>query len=121
MKTPASQIPGKRRKASSKPVPYEHWKKTLKKELYQDGVQRTYTRVVNVKKDGKVDSDTRRAYGRDAKGVRFYIEMRRTQEPEFRRTYARWLAKQHVGKHLFLSDPGGQPPPNCGSANSPPC
>jgi hypothetical protein len=97
----------------NKPTPFAHWIQT--KSLFDDGVTATVIHVTDGHEEG-----VRHAYGRSPEGWCFYIAMTHAEEPVFWQTYLAWVKRNPTGNHR-IGLVARQPPPNCGTPNTPPC
>ncbi|HKA87112.1 MAG TPA: hypothetical protein VKE22_05565 [Haliangiales bacterium] len=97
----------------------QHFADWDKKLYHGHGYTKAYTRIINAANGGP----PRCVYGRRDGILCFYVELQPADEWTFLKLYADWAAAQPAGAQLtLLSDPPGDPPPTCGSANNaPPC
>lgn len=96
-----------------KPTLFAHWTKT--KLLFDEGATATVIYVTDGHEEG-----VRHAYGRSPEGWCFYIAMTPAEEPVFWQAYLAWVKRNHTGNHQ-IGLVARQPPPNCGTPNTPPC
>jgi hypothetical protein len=100
---------------------YDEWVAGGRK-LYADTATKTSTFVIN---DDGGKAPPRFGYGKDAAadGFPFAVQLDNDQqEKDFKTTFNNWKASRPAEqRHVYVSDPVGKPPPDCGTPSTPIC